>query len=873
MSWQGDKFRTNLHGINLGGVKHVLQSTAYLEKLFWLVVILCGLTASLLLVRKQIDSWNEDPVTRSTEQRQVSEFPFPAVTLCHPGFNRFDFVAKYLNLMEPEEVDRRLKDVKKRFMKQVVHEQGAYTKSPTKLYHDYDDECLHTRRKFYNVSCSLTEQIVLAQRQRQTGYEAMVEDFVSKLIQSDKGKYDAMREFVGQMEQDAQDYLKGNHLTMNSSELLPLPTEENWSTLYHIAWIRVAVLSFGFSSKLGLIKSDKTENINSLLNMKTHRPGSLYSKLYSVYTKNALYRVPDDWELAEGYYGNFTKSFSLPGIGMSPIDIIPLLMMTSFDNLSKDRVELDWSNSWTVENQANRYLATLPRSAYLCIQELREQNPVGHDYHEPSPCQSGLPLTDHCQSWCDIFRELDQVLDRKVLLALMKPAMVQRGVVPVPKPADSEIQEFIYKQMFPDSISLSAKGAKRSISADTPLVIYCKDTFREQWKGSRIGFGLANKFCQDFFSSPTDMGFCLTKNWRADTNLKVQKSTSAFLENFDSFTGPLLYSHPNIREGVVTLVIDTQKRHTLPRKSSMNKDKDDILNKINLQLHQTNSVGQMVTSQDFSRAMEVLTLKSGHEYFIEITPEGSDVTNRFRDSLSPEQHPCHLDVLVHDLELFQTYSYANCYYECRVKYAADICACVPWDYLSNLDYPLCDVIGGTCFRNMIQNATFTTNLPCSCPRACTEVQYSKRLERVIDLNEPQNEWFPSFFACGRLCEYLTNANGTIRDPSLLDVVRYYDYYSDDQITEYNRGAKAFKDIIVIHLQFQSPKMVSTILDARATWIEKLAEFGGTFGLLTQITGLSILSLIQFLTLSGKTLWHIFSPKPLVTIINQSSKKN
>lgn len=118
-----------------------------------------------------------------------------------------------------------------------------------------------------------------------------------------------------------------------------------------------------------------------------------------------------------------------------------------------------------------------------------------------------------------------------------------------------------------------------------------------------------------------------------------------------------------------------------------------------------------------------------------------------------------------------------------------------------------------------------------------------------------NEWYPRFFGCGRLCEYLTNANGTIRDPSLLDVSRFYDFSGNQGDTELDVGEKAFRDIIVVHLQFHSPKIDFTILDARATWIEKLAEFGGTFGLLTQITGLSILSLIQFLALSGKTLWQ------------------
>ena len=44
-----------------------------------------------------------------------------------------------------------------------------------------------------------------------------------------------------------------------------------------------------------------------------------------------------------------------------------------------------------------------------------------------------------------------------------------------------------------------------------PLVLFCKDKKYQRFSGEQID-GFSNEFCDGFFPTPTDVGFCMTKN-------------------------------------------------------------------------------------------------------------------------------------------------------------------------------------------------------------------------------------------------------------------------------------------------------------------------------------------------------------------------
>ena len=53
-----------------------------------------------------------------------------------------------------------------------------------------------------------------------------------------------------------------------------------------------------------------------------------------------------------------------------------------------------------------------------------------------------------------------------------------------------------------------------------------------------------------------------------------------------------------------------------------------------------------------------------------------------------------------------------------------------------------------------------------------------------------------------------------------------------------------QNMIIIKLQFKSPEVELTVLDSRSTVSDKIAKLGGTFGIWAQLTGCTLLVLIN-----------------------------
>ena len=75
-------------------------------------------------------------------------------------------------------------------------------------------------------------------------------------------------------------------------------------------------------------------------------------------------------------------------------------------------------------------------------------------------------------------------------------------------------------------------------------------------------------------------------------------------------------------------------------------------------------------------------------------------------------------------------------------------------------------------------------------------------------------------------------------------------YIKDQFTRAN------KHLIKVHIVYQSSKVDMTVLDARYTLSDKIANFGGTFGIWAELTGFSLLGIINMFLLSFKLLFKL-----------------
>ena len=65
--------------------------------------------------------------------------------------------------------------------------------------------------------------------------------------------------------------------------------------------------------------------------------------------------------------------------------------------------------------------------------------------------------------------------------------------------------------------------------------------------------------------------------------------------------------------------------------------------------------------------------------------------------------------------------------------------------------------------------------------------------------------------------------------------------------------KMNSNIIIIRLKFKSSEVEMTVSDARYTLSDKIANFGGTFGIWAELTGFSLLGIINIFLILFKIL--------------------
>lgn len=455
---------------------------------------------------------------------------------------------------------------------------------------------------------------------------------------------------------------------------------------------------------------------------------------------------------------------------------------------------------------------------------------------------------------------------KKTAYKLMKNALPQPGIVGRVSQSDLDLAKLIFPGLAIDAGQLGKTRINPS-----GLVVYCKDRLSSEWKGRSLR-GMSKRFCQDFFTTPTDVGHCVTKNIMLGEILSDDGDGKGdFQSVFEAFRGPVVTAYPGTEEGRTTVVIDTRSSRTFSRTSSAIDEPNtwiDELGEVRMQLHDgTRSLGQMLISPDMDKSKQPLTLESAKEYTVGIRAVGREMTSRFSEYLDQETQDCHLPSDPHDLRLFSEYSQANCFYECRVATAGERCGCVPWDYLDPFlppaaAAPVCDVFGATCFGIVLREVTKSIGA-CACKKDCVGVQYSKEILSVKDISlddgygyggsqSDSEKWFASYgaYQTGELAEYLGDPNSSVGDPRYVTAAR--------QIARDSPGATAtqrFGDVVVVHFEFVSPEYEVLVTDARVTWMEKMADLGGTLGLLTQFTGCSLLTLIQLLLLLAKALHH------------------
>ena len=108
-----------------------------------------------------------------------------------------------------------------------------------------------------------------------------------------------------------------------------------------------------------------------------------------------------------------------------------------------------------------------------------------------------------------------------------------------------------------------------------------------------------------------------------------------------------------------------------------------------------------------------------------------------------------------------------------------------------------------------------------------------------------------------LCEYIEDHNSVKTDRLLMKALWPTSEYGAgrNNTTTFRMAETFFNNTIIVRLRYKSSEVEFTKLDVRTTTTDKIANFGGTFGIWAELTGCSLLGMINLLIISFKLLFR------------------
>ena len=579
--------------------------------------------------------------------------------------------------------------------------------------------------------------------------------------------------------------------------------------------------------------------------------------------------------------------FSLPNTELTLMAISHFYTMNDFIQLGRNDL-FTFTNEKRQPNQLA--LGEIPKSFKACFEKMYEDFSGKVEETEvdmfgetkqivssitPSPCKN-ISQENPCKAYCDwhktFFDWSWSLIDKKEFLTLMKLSLPQRKLL---MPSISEAELSLTKRVFGTNNENSKSKEPKNI-ASMALVIFCRDDIDKDWLGDDIG--MAARFCSDFYPTPTDQGVCQTKNLNFENLINFSEEFTEVFETNKQKQPPLvqgdrlnakatfiietnsgvdntfepennIVSKTFSRSGKLTLATDTMKKRR------------EEMQEVNFQIHPTNELPQILNDYSKGTRMDSLTLKKGHEYFIEVTPSGQKVSADFK-SLNYEDRNCVLSNELPENSTLKKYSMHNCKYECRVNIAKEKCDCIPWDFpLKSINDTMeCDVFGRTCFMNVMELATKDAN---SCPHCKDDCEYME-YHKTKFTEEKRNYYYfsrhhykktPSY-----LRDYLLDANFTIEPLTWFEELGdSLDKMEGKEKSSIKSRRKKFENrldqMIIVHVNFASQKVEMNIIEPRYTFSDRLGNLGGTIGIGEQVTGASFLTLIHLVILVFKAIFR------------------
>ena len=240
----------------------------------------------------------------------------------------------------------------------------------------------------------------------------------------------------------------------------------------------------------------------------------------------------------------------------------------------------------------------------------------------------------------------------------------------------------------------------------------------------------------------------------------------------------------------------------------------------------------------------LIDILPGFKTVVKVIPQLINTTTSF-DDMALSTRNCKLSNENEEFNLLNSYTKVGCEFECAVKRAVSVCKCMPWFYTNTFEStPICNGFSGYCFEHFISDESnykkcgdlckedclgipmtvVTTYVPINAVDMCKEGSFFKK--QLIHS-------FRQHFAF-RNYETLVTGDGQIPDlqASMANGSLCYQFVE--------------KFIAMVSVESPTSTVAKSAREPRVTFMDQLGTIGGTLGLFTGMSLLSMIEIVFFL---------------------------
>ena len=265
-------------------------------------------------------------------------------------------------------------------------------------------------------------------------------------------------------------------------------------------------------------------------------------------------------------------------------------------------------------------------------------------------------------------------------------------------------------------------------------------------------------------------------------------------------------------------------------------------------------VGISTKSNVIDQRRNTIRLLPGYQITIKTIPQLVGATDQFKE-MDVTTRNCKLCSEIDGLKLINTYSKVGCEFECATNKAIEICHCLPWYFSNNFTgTPMCDSFGGHCFEEILTNEANYKKCSKWCIEDCSGMPMTVVTSYVpINLDE----------ACKRNSYFEKHFVHSSRQYFTFEVYRSL-IEGDGQIPDLQANlangsiCRNFISKFVALVSVESPtdSITKSAREIRVTLIDQIGTVGGTLGLFTGMSILSMVEIVFFLVKFARSFFKI-----------------